>query len=177
MWNHAKITSDILFWYIESMHITVLIRCKIDFSRIRVYDYVDKVIRGLLCGNYLRTSFSWVRVQFILVFLPMLVFLWYLCGHLQLVRVRTSRSNPESYLFDSYFVIYVIHEKMNMMFRSRLCVSIFRCFLLLAANSPKLYETTVTGFIWPRFISQKSMYSLASPFSWHFFSSCLLRTP
>ena len=64
-----------------------------------------------------------------------------------------------------------------MMFRSRLCVSIFRCFLLLAANSPKLYETTVTGFIWPRLISQKSMYSLASPFSWHFFSSCLLRTP
>ena len=48
MWNHAKITSDIIFWYIESMHITVLITCKIDFSRIRMYDYVDKVIRGLL---------------------------------------------------------------------------------------------------------------------------------
>ena len=68
MWNYAKITSDIHFCYIESMHITVLIRCKIDFSRVRMYDYVDKVIRGLLCGNYLRTSFSWVRVQFILVF-------------------------------------------------------------------------------------------------------------
>ena len=41
----------------------------------------------------------------------MLVFLWYLSGHLQLVRVRTSRSNPESYPFDSYFVIYVINKK------------------------------------------------------------------
>ena len=43
---------------------------------------------------------------------------------------------------------------MNMMFRCRLCASIFRCCLLLAANSPKLYETTVTGFIWQRLISQ-----------------------
>lgn len=75
IWNYAKITSDILFWNIESVHITVLIRCKIDFSRVRMYDYVDKVIRGLLCCNHLRTSFSWVRVQSIVVFVPMVVFL------------------------------------------------------------------------------------------------------
>ena len=108
IWNYAKITIDVIS-RIENMHITVLIRCKIDFSRITMYDYVDKVIRDLLCCNNFCTSFSWVRVQFILTFLPIFFFLWYSCGHLQLVRVRTSRSNSESYPFDSYFLIYPIN--------------------------------------------------------------------
>ena len=75
IWNYAKITIDVIS-RIENMHITVLIRCQIDFSRITMYDYVDKVIRDLLCCNNFCTSFSWVRVQFILTFLP----IFFSCG-------------------------------------------------------------------------------------------------